>query len=183
MTPQAVVIAAGLGTRLRPLTERYAKPVLPIDGKPVIALLLRELADAGFDAVTVVTGHLGEQIERLVGDGRGFGLDVRYARQASPDGSADAVLAAAPVAPYLVLGADKLFTRGDVGRFAAAFAASGAAGATCRRGTARHGPDPRRARRARARRGSSSRAPLWAVGLRSPGMSRHVPASRPSSSR
>ena len=129
MTPQAVVIAAGLGTRLRPLTERYAKAVLPIDGKPVIALLLRELADAGFDAVTVVTGHLGEQIERLVGDGRGFGLDVRYARQASPDGSADAVLAAAPVAPYLVLGADKLFTRGDVGRFAAAFAASGAAGA------------------------------------------------------
>ena len=65
MTPQVVVIAAGLGTRLRPLTERYAKPVLPIDGKPVIALLLRELAEAGFDAVTVVIGHLGEQVERL----------------------------------------------------------------------------------------------------------------------
>ena len=129
MNPQVVVIAAGLGTRLRPLTERYAKPVLPIDGKPVIALLLRELAEAGFDAVTVVIGHLGEQVERLIGDGRGFGLAVRYARQASPDGSADAVLAATPVAPYLVLGADKRFTRGDIGRFAAAFAASGAAGA------------------------------------------------------
>ena len=57
MNPQVVVIAAGLGTRLRPLTERYAKPVLPIDGKPEIALLLRELAEAGFDAVTVVIGH------------------------------------------------------------------------------------------------------------------------------
>jgi len=43
----AVVIAAGLGTRLRPLTERYAKPVLPVDGTPVIAHLLRELAAAG----------------------------------------------------------------------------------------------------------------------------------------
>ena len=75
MTLHAVVIAAGLGTRLRPLTERYAKPVLPIDGKPVIALLLRELAEAGFDAATIVIGHLGEQVERLVGDGSGFGLD------------------------------------------------------------------------------------------------------------
>jgi CTP:molybdopterin cytidylyltransferase MocA len=124
-----VVIAAGLGTRLRPLTERYAKPVLPIDGKPVIALLLRELSQAGCTGATVVTGHLAEQVERLVGDGSGFGLAVCYARQASPDGSADAVLAAEPVPPYLVLGADKLFTRGDIGRFAASFAESGAAGA------------------------------------------------------
>jgi GTP:adenosylcobinamide-phosphate guanylyltransferase len=129
VTPHAVVIAAGLGKRLRPLTERYAKPVLPIDGKPVIALLLRELSEAGCTDATVVTGHLAEQVERLVGDGSGFGLAVRYARQASPDGSADAVLAAEPVAPYLVLGADKLFTRGDIGRFAASFADSGAAGA------------------------------------------------------
>jgi CTP:molybdopterin cytidylyltransferase MocA len=129
VTPHAIVIAAGLGTRLRPLTERYAKPVLPIDGTPVIALLLRELAEAGCSSATVVTGHLAEQVERLVGDGSGFGLEVSYATQASPDGSADAVLAAAPVAPYLVLGADKLFARGDVGRFAAALAESGAAGA------------------------------------------------------
>ena len=172
MNPQVVVIAAGLGTRLRPLTERYAKPVLPIEGKPVIALLLRELAEAGFDAVTVVIGHLGDQVERLIGDGRGFGLAVRYARQASPDGSADAVLAAAPVAPYLVLGADKRFTPGDIGRFAAAFAASGTAGAIAvedRPGTVQ------------IRDGLVERvlgkglvaAPLWAVG---PGLAGHVEA-------
>ena len=47
MTLPAVVIAAGVGSRLRPLTERYAKPLLPVDGKPVLALLLRELAAAG----------------------------------------------------------------------------------------------------------------------------------------
>ena len=69
----AVVIAAGLGTRLRPLTERYAKPVLPVDGTPVIAHLLRELAAAGAPHVTVVTGYRAEQIEQLIGDGGGFG--------------------------------------------------------------------------------------------------------------
>ena len=73
----AVVIAAGLGTRLRPLTERYAKPVLPIDGTPVLAHLLRELAAAGVPRATIVTGHLAEQVERFVGDGSGFGLDDR----------------------------------------------------------------------------------------------------------
>ena len=125
----AVVIAAGLGTRLRPLTARFPKPLLPIDGRPVLASLLRELAEAGCETVTVVTGHLAEQVERLGGDGRGFGLELRYARQVSPDGSTDAVLAAGAQPPYLVLGADTLFAYGDVGRFAAAWSASGAAGA------------------------------------------------------
>ncbi|HZB23983.1 MAG TPA: sugar phosphate nucleotidyltransferase, partial [Gaiellaceae bacterium] len=88
---EAVVMAAGEGRRLRPLTERWAKPVLPIDGRPVVVTLLRALAEAGIERVTVVTGHLAEQVESLVGDGRGFGLDVRFARQPQPDGSADAL--------------------------------------------------------------------------------------------
>ena len=54
-------MAAGDGTRLRPLTERWAKPVLPIDGRPVLATLLRELAAAGFQEVTIVTGYLAER--------------------------------------------------------------------------------------------------------------------------
>ena len=70
-------MAAGEGRRLRPLTERWAKAVLPIDGRPVIATLLRELATAGFETVTVVTGHLGDQVEALLGDGSGFGVSVR----------------------------------------------------------------------------------------------------------
>ena len=125
----AVVIAAGLGTRLRPLTERYAKPVLPVDGTPVLAHLLRELADAGVPHTTIVTGHLAEQVEQFVGDGAGFGLEIGFARQDSPDGSAHAVVAAGAKAPYLVLGADIVFAHGDIDRFARAFAASGAAGA------------------------------------------------------
>jgi len=105
----AVVIAAGLGTRLRPLTERYAKPVLPIDGQPVVGRLLRDLAAAGCPGVTVVTGHLAEQVESLVGDGSGFGVQVRYVRQPRPDGSADAVRRAGEEPPYLVAAADTVF--------------------------------------------------------------------------
>ena len=163
MTIPAVVIAAGLGTRLRPLTERYAKPVLPIDGVPVLALLLRELAEAGCPEVTIVTGHLGHQLERLAGDGAGFALEIRYARQDSPDGSAHAVVAARAKAPYLIVGADKRFAAGEVGRFASAFADSRASGALAvepRPGTVR------------LRDGLVERivdtgllgAPLWAVG-------------------
>src|SRR6478735_4333683 len=71
---EAVVMAAGEGRRLRPLTERYAKPVLPIDGRPVVATLARELAAAGCAGATVVTGHLAEQVERLLD---GFPLELR----------------------------------------------------------------------------------------------------------
>jgi dTDP-glucose pyrophosphorylase len=110
---RVVVMAAGEGRRLRPLTDRYAKPVLPIDGRPVIATLLRELAGVG--PVTVVTGHLAEQVERLLA-----GVDVRFAKQPEALGSADAVRCAGLAAPYVVVGADTLFTPGDLRRFAAA---------------------------------------------------------------
>jgi CTP:molybdopterin cytidylyltransferase MocA len=123
-------MAAGEGRRLRPLTERWPKPVLPIDGRPVIASLARELAQAGLTDVTVVTGHLPEQVEQLLGDGGAFGLQLRYARQPVAQGSADAVrraLAAGASAPLLVAAADTLFRPGAVRRFAEAFTASGAA--------------------------------------------------------
>ena len=120
-------MAAGVGRRLRPLSERWPKPVLPIDGRPVIATLLRELAAAGVERCVVVTGHLAEQVEALVGDGAGFGLAVEYARQPSVLGSADAVqraVAAGLEPPFLVCGADTVFEPGAVAAFAA-----GAAGA------------------------------------------------------
>jgi glucose-1-phosphate thymidylyltransferase len=162
----AVVIAAGLGTRLRPLTEQYAKPVLPLGGVPVVARLVRELAGAGLTEVTVVVGHLGDQVRRLLGDGSGFGLSLRYATQAEPLGSAHATAAADREPPYLVLGADTVFAPGDVGRFAAAFAAADVAGAlavqpdaggtvACADGLVRH---------VVAQSGTHAAAALWAVG-------------------
>jgi NDP-sugar pyrophosphorylase family protein len=129
--PDAVVMAAGEGTRLRPLTERWAKPVLPVDGRPVIATLLRYIADAGVTRVWLVTGHLAEQVERVAA-GEAFGLDVRAVRQPRPDGSADAVrraLDAGAVPPLLLTAADTVYGHGAVESFARAFTESGAAGA------------------------------------------------------
>ena len=130
MELDAVVLAAGEGSRLRPLTERWPKPILPVDGRPVIGTLLRELASAGFERATVVVGHLGEQVRALLGDGTAFGLEVRYAEQPEPRGSADAVLralAAGARPPLLVSAADTVFRHGDLARAAAEWLASGAA--------------------------------------------------------
>ena len=113
-------MAAGEGTRLRPLTERYAKPVLPVDGRPVLATLLRELAAAGCSCATLVVGHLAAQVRALAGDGSAFGLPVRYALQPEVLGSADAIRRAMAVgaeAPFIVTAADTVFTAGDLGRF------------------------------------------------------------------
>ena len=124
-------MAAGEGRRLRPLTERWPKPILPIDGRPVIATLLRELASAGFSRVTVVVGHLAEQVEALLGDGSGFGLELRYARQPEALGSADAVrraIAAGATPPFAVLAADTVWTSGDIRSACERWAASGTSG-------------------------------------------------------
>jgi CTP:molybdopterin cytidylyltransferase MocA len=125
---EAVAIAAGEGRRMRPLTERWPKPILPIEGRPVIATLLRELEGAGVGPVTVVVGHLGDQIRRLLA-----GLDVRFAEQREPLGSADAVrkaIAAGARAPFVVSVADTVYAPGDVRRFLDAWQRSGAPGAT-----------------------------------------------------
>jgi len=137
-------MAAGEGTRLRPLTERWAKPVLPIDGRPVVSVLLRELARAGCGRVWLVTGHLAEQVEALAGNGSAFGVEVRRVRQPGVLGSADAVrraLDAGADLPVLVTAADTLFGAGDLGRFARVFGAAAAAGAVGVRTDPGPGPD------------------------------------------
>lgn len=132
---QAIVMAAGEGRRLRPITERWPKPVLPIDGRAVVATLVQQLAAEGLGPITVVTGHLAEEVESLLD-----GLDLRFVRQPSPDGSADAVrraLGAGARLPTLVTAADTVFGNGDLARVAE----TGSAAIAYRR-------DPRKARMA-----------------------------------
>lgn len=172
----AVVLAAGEGRRLRPLTERWAKPVLPIGGRAVLGLLLQQIATAGFGQVWLVTGHLAEQVERLIGDGSSFRLEARFVRQPEVLGSADAVrraLAAGAQTPLLVSAADTVYRAGDVGRFAKAFASSGAAGAVAVRTDPPPSPGRRAVRRVNGRvelirdpdpNNPWSAAPLWGIG-------------------
>ena len=118
-------MAAGEGRRLRPITERWPKPILPIDGRAVVATLVRQLLAEGIRPITVVTGHLAEQVEEILD-----GLDVRFARQPEPDGSADAVrraLEAGAGLPSLVCAADTLFRPGDLAKVARADAAGAVA--------------------------------------------------------
>jgi CTP:molybdopterin cytidylyltransferase MocA len=120
---------------LRPITERWAKPVLPIDGRAVLASLLHELASAGVPKVWLVTGHLASQVEAVAGDGSAFGLEVRLVSQPRPDGSADAVTRAveAGVAPpFLVSAADTLYARGTVAQVLGAWDGADAGSITVR---------------------------------------------------
>jgi NDP-sugar pyrophosphorylase family protein len=78
MTRQALILAAGLGTRLRPLTDVRAKPAIPVAGEPMIRRIIRWLAACGVDDIVVNLHHLPQTIAAVVGDGRDLGVRVRY---------------------------------------------------------------------------------------------------------
>ena len=75
----ALIFAAGLGERMRPLTDRTPKPLLVVGGKPLIEWHLEKLAAAGVRDVVINTSHLAEQFPRALGDGSRWGLRIRYA--------------------------------------------------------------------------------------------------------
>ena len=75
---QAVILAGGLATRMRPLTETVAKSMLDVAGRPFVDWQLEALASSGFDDVVMCIGRLGSQIRDHVGDGARYGLAVRY---------------------------------------------------------------------------------------------------------
>jgi NDP-sugar pyrophosphorylase family protein len=82
--PALALLAGGLATRMRPLTEHVPKSLLMIDGEPFLAYQLRLLVDQGVHDIVICCGHLGEQIEAFAGDGSRFGCHIRY----SYDGNA-----------------------------------------------------------------------------------------------
>ena len=75
---RAFILAAGLGTRLRPLTERIPKPLVEIGGEPLIVRAVRQLRAAGVSQIGVNLFHLGEQIPALLGDGGALGVELTY---------------------------------------------------------------------------------------------------------
>lgn len=106
------MLAAGLGTRMRPLTERRAKPALPVLNRPLILHTLERLARAGVSDVVVNLHHRPSSVRRAVGRGRPFGLRVRYSREARILGTGGGLRRALPLlgrGPVLVVNADVLF--------------------------------------------------------------------------
>lgn len=75
---RAIILAAGRGERMRPLTDHTPKPLLCIGGVPLIVHHLRNLAQAGVYEIIINLGHLGEAIEKTLGDGRQYNVNIRY---------------------------------------------------------------------------------------------------------
>ena len=73
---QAVILAGGKGTRLRPLTNTRPKPLLPVLGRPCVEYVIRALADAGVEEIFLTCGYRSQDMVDALGDGRQFG--VRY---------------------------------------------------------------------------------------------------------
>lgn len=97
MSVQAVILAGGLGVRLRPLTYEVPKPMVPVAGKPYLEHQFVYLRKQGFRDVVLLIGYLGEQIEKWFGDGSRLGLSIRYSREETPLGTGGAVLRALPL--------------------------------------------------------------------------------------
>jgi len=91
---KALVLAGGAGSRLRPITHTSAKQLVPVANKPVLFYGLEAIRDAGITEVGIVVGDTAAEIERAVGDGRDFGLEITYLPQDAPRGLAHAVLIA-----------------------------------------------------------------------------------------
>jgi MurNAc alpha-1-phosphate uridylyltransferase len=106
---KAMVLAAGLGVRLRPLTDQVPKALVEAGGKPLIVWQLERLARAGFREVVINVSWLGERIESRLGDGSAFGLAVAYSREAQPLESAGGIANARALlgpAPFALVNSD-----------------------------------------------------------------------------
>jgi NDP-sugar pyrophosphorylase family protein len=109
----ALVLAAGLGTRLRPLTLVRAKPALPLAGRPLVHRILERLARTGIRDVVLNLHHRPETLTGIVGEGRELGLSVRYSWEQPILGSAGGprrALPLMPTDPFLLINGDTLLT-------------------------------------------------------------------------
>lgn len=85
---QAIVLAGGKGTRLRPYTTVLPKPLVPVGERPICEIIVRQLVAAGFDRIVFAVSHLAELIQAFFGDGSKWGARISYSREDPPLGTA-----------------------------------------------------------------------------------------------
>ena len=108
---RAVILAGGLGARLAPYTTVFPKPLMPIDGRPILELVLRRLKMQGIDQVVLAVSYLEELIRAFFGDGSRFGIQIEYFREEQPLGTVGSLsLIQGLPDPTLVLNGDILTT-------------------------------------------------------------------------
>jgi MurNAc alpha-1-phosphate uridylyltransferase len=106
---KAMILAAGRGERLRPLTDSTPKPLLEVRGKPLIVYHLEALHKAGFNEIVINLSWLGEQIQTRLGDGSAFGVSIEYSEEVDARETAGGILQALPL-----LGERFVVINGDV---------------------------------------------------------------------
>ena len=115
---KAMILSAGLGTRMRPLTDTTPKPLLKVGGIPLIVWHLERLAHDGFTEVVINIAHLGYKIKDFLGDGKDWGIHINYSDEQEEGAleSAGGIIKALPLLedsePFLVLNGD-IFTDYD----------------------------------------------------------------------
>ncbi|WP_417359535.1 N-acetylmuramate alpha-1-phosphate uridylyltransferase MurU [Gallaecimonas pentaromativorans] len=106
---KAMILAAGRGERMRPLTDHTPKPLLVAGGKPLIVHHLERLAAAGIKEVAINTAWLGEQLPKALGDGSAFGLSIHYSHEGEALETAGGIRRALPMlgnGPFLLVNGD-----------------------------------------------------------------------------
>jgi len=109
MIDSAMILAAGRGERMRPLTDTLPKPLVPVAGKPLIVWHLERLAAAGCGEVVINVSHLGERIVERLGDGAAWGLRIAFSREQQPLETAGGMALARQLLggePFLVVNGD-----------------------------------------------------------------------------
>jgi N-acetyl-alpha-D-muramate 1-phosphate uridylyltransferase len=106
---RALILAAGRGERMRPLTDTVPKPLLPVGGRAIIAWQVERLVAGGFAEIVVNHSHLGAMIEAALGDGARFGARIRYSHEPRALETAGGIAQALPLlgdAPFVVVSGD-----------------------------------------------------------------------------
>jgi len=108
---KAIILAGGKGSRLAPYTTILPKPLMPIDEKPILEIVIRQLAHSGFDDITLAVGYLAELIMAYCGDGSKFGVSLTYSREETPLGTAGPIALVSELDDtFLVMNGDLLST-------------------------------------------------------------------------
>ncbi|MES2856472.1 MAG: sugar phosphate nucleotidyltransferase [Bdellovibrionota bacterium] len=115
---QVAILAGGLGTRLRPITEKIPKPMVEVAGKPFLYWQLLDLKQQGFTKVLLLVAYLGEQVREYFGDGTQFGLEISYSFEPSPLGTGGALKHASALLEerFLLLNGDS-YLRAPLAKF------------------------------------------------------------------
>jgi MurNAc alpha-1-phosphate uridylyltransferase len=92
-----MILAAGRGERMRPLTDRTPKPLLAVGGKPLLVWHIERLRAAGYSHIVINHAHLGEQIEAALGNGAALGVSIEYSREISALETAGGIATALPL--------------------------------------------------------------------------------------